>query len=295
MTALELPGALVTAEWLQGHLDEVIVLDATIVRTPNDAGKTQFADGSGEFAEEHIAGALFADVFDAFSDASAPFLFTRPSAEHLQATMRALGVDTTSTVVVYDRLSTAWAARIWWVLRSFGFTRVAVLDGGLRSWKDAGGPTESGPGRTPETPGTFEAFELDGFFVDIERMKLIATGVDTTPTLAGVRHAEFTGEGGGDRPGHIPNTRSLPFPDLLDDDGLISVAKTRLALDAHDLGAEPETILYCGGAINASGLALALTVAGQTGLTIYDGSLNEWKADPALPLVTGDDERAAAE
>ena len=54
-----------------------------------------------------------------------------------------------------------------------------------------------------------------------------------------------------------------------------------------DVGDE-EVLLYCGGGISASGSALTLAAIGQTAVRIYDGSLEEWSADPSLPLEVGE-------
>jgi thiosulfate/3-mercaptopyruvate sulfurtransferase len=48
-----------------------------------------------------------------------------------------------------------------------------------------------------------------------------------------------------------------------------------------------EVLLYCGGGISASANALTLAEIGTTAVRIYDGSLEEWSADPRLPLETG--------
>jgi thiosulfate/3-mercaptopyruvate sulfurtransferase len=37
--------------------------------------------------------------------------------------------------------------------------------------------------------------------------------------------------------------------------------------------------------VTASGSALALTMLGVSNIAVYDGSLSEWSADPALPLL----------
>ncbi|MFF1641037.1 rhodanese-like domain-containing protein [Streptomyces sp. NPDC058246] len=50
-----------------------------------------------------------------------------------------------------------------------------------------------------------------------------------------------------------------------------------------DQSASP-VVLYCGGGISAAGAALALTLLGREDITLYDGSLEEWSADPALPI-----------
>ena len=46
-----------------------------------------------------------------------------------------------------------------------------------------------------------------------------------------------------------------------------------------------EIVLYCGGAISASLLAFGLVQAGREYFRVYDGSLEEWSADLALPMV----------
>jgi thiosulfate/3-mercaptopyruvate sulfurtransferase len=48
-----------------------------------------------------------------------------------------------------------------------------------------------------------------------------------------------------------------------------------------------QVINYCGGGIAASGDALALVMLGHKDVKLYDASLNEWAADPALPMETG--------
>ncbi|MEY9840237.1 sulfurtransferase [Streptacidiphilus sp. EB103A] len=90
------------------------------------------------------------------------------------------------------------------------------------------------------------------------------------------------------RRGHIPGSRSLPGRELLDDNGRF-LPRDRLAarvgtvLDAEAL----HTVLYCGGGISAAGAALALTLLDHDDVSIYDGSLEQWSADPTQLLVLG--------
>ncbi len=44
-------------------------------------------------------------------------------------------------------------------------------------------------------------------------------------------------------------------------------------------------VTYCNGGIAAAAAALQLVRLGETDVAIYDGSLNEWAADPDAPLV----------
>ena len=46
-------------------------------------------------------------------------------------------------------------------------------------------------------------------------------------------------------------------------------------------------VAYCGGGVNAAGLALAFVNAGLQLPQVYDGSLNEWRDHAELGLVTG--------
>jgi thiosulfate/3-mercaptopyruvate sulfurtransferase len=51
--------------------------------------------------------------------------------------------------------------------------------------------------------------------------------------------------------------------------------------------AKPEVLTYCGGGIAATSVALVLAMLGYDRVKVYDNSLTEWAADPALPMQTG--------
>jgi thiosulfate/3-mercaptopyruvate sulfurtransferase len=46
-------------------------------------------------------------------------------------------------------------------------------------------------------------------------------------------------------------------------------------------------VTYCGVGIAATVDALALTVLGESDVALYDGSLQEWTSNPALPVEVG--------
>jgi thiosulfate/3-mercaptopyruvate sulfurtransferase len=66
-----------------------------------------------------------------------------------------VGIGNESRVVVYSSSNVMWATRLWWLLRSAGHERVAVLDGGFAKWRSDGHPNSADPCRY--TPSTFVA------------------------------------------------------------------------------------------------------------------------------------------
>ncbi|MDV7101067.1 rhodanese-like domain-containing protein [Gordonia amicalis] len=286
-------GSLVSAEELSEHLDSAIILDASVKRFVDDDGQTVFAPGDEVFREAHIPGACFADLFAAFSDPDSPVAFTRPTADQMAATAERLGFTQTDHIVVYDQLSGAYAARVWLVLRSYGFDRARVLDGGFARWTGLGLPVATGDERhgASREPAGVEVHDISGTrpaFADLTEVYEVACDEQSSTTLVcALREPDYTGESGGERPGHIPGSLNVPFPDLLDDDGTFSAERTRSALRARGIDAESDVIVYCGGGINAAGAALAFVEAGLPLPRVYDGSLSEWRMQPDLPLVTG--------
>jgi thiosulfate/3-mercaptopyruvate sulfurtransferase len=256
------------------------------VRAETSQGGLRWVSGRERYEAAHIPNARFADLLGAFSEPGAPTLFTHAAPQRFAAAAAALGVGPLSEVVVYDRADNMWAARLAWQFRALGFARVRVLDGGFATWRRDGGAVESGsPAVEPAEP--FAPSENPSFWADREDGLAIVEGRRSGTPICALRPSVFVGaEVNYARPGHIPGSLNAPHAATLDAKGrYLGGEKLALALGAT-LDAPGPLVLYCGGGIAASGLALALALAGRTDVAIYDGSLSEWSADPALPLVT---------
>src|SRR5690606_29100996 len=85
------------------------------------------------------------------------------------------------------------------------------------------------------------------------------------------------------RPGHIPSSVNIPFEDLVAEDGRFRDAgEVRdLFSDAGTLDEGKRVVTYCGGGIAATRVAFDLARLGRPDIAVYDGSLNEWTADPS--------------
>jgi thiosulfate/3-mercaptopyruvate sulfurtransferase len=294
-----LQAPVVSTQWLADYLgaDQLVVLDATVIPFARSDGRTGYVSGRDAYLSAgHVPEARFADVIEALSDPAGPYPFTRPSAERFAAAVGALGIDNNSTVVVYDSLVGQWAARVWWLFRSFGYDRVAVLDGGLTKWRledrplDIGHPAEPAPNTIFELP----ANPRPELWVDKAYVEGVVRGdIDATLICASPAR-EFSGEDVTRvRAGHIPGSLSVPAASLVDNQtnalfpnsALHQALRPALPDLAPSSTAERPIVVYCGGGIAAAAAALALTVLGEKHVAIYDESLNEWAADPAAELV----------
>jgi thiosulfate/3-mercaptopyruvate sulfurtransferase len=118
---------------------------------------------------------------------------------------------------------------------------------------------------------------------------------DDRPLVCGLPAGSFTGTDPSRyaRRGHIPGSVNVSSRDLFTSDGHVrSRVELILAYDTAGVDvaatATPEVLLYCGGGISAAANALTLAAIGTTAVRIYDGSLEEWTADPSLPLELGE-------
>ena len=150
---------LVDTTWLQNHLDdpELRILDCTVY-LPNyfeesSQEKVEIVPGLQDYNRAHIPGSVFVDLVGSLTDKSnKKFMFPMPSADQFASVMSRLGVGEDTRVILYDRMVNIWAARVWWMLRAFGFTNAAILDGGWAKWTAERRPTSAAPAAYP--PGT---------------------------------------------------------------------------------------------------------------------------------------------
>ena len=291
---------IVDSAWLDERLDDpnLRLLDATtFLSIPAKDGEAPgLWSGQDAFNEEHIPGAVFADILKNFSDRDAQLPMTIPSREQFVEEIEKLGVGEGTYVVIYDRgalanadvIASYWASRLRWQLKYEGFDNVAILDGGLVKWKQEGRPVSTETKSYPK--GNFTSTRRPELVVNKEQVRA-AIENDTVVLINSLSSADFYGETNTyPRKGHIPTSQNVFFgshsnPEtrlLWDDETLQNTFSTIGALDPNKT-----VITYCGGGIAATWNALLLNKLGQENVAIYDGSMNEWAADASCPLVTG--------
>jgi thiosulfate/3-mercaptopyruvate sulfurtransferase len=268
-------GNLVTCTWLAQKLDapHVRIIDASW-HLP-----TAKRDAKAEFEAKHIPGAQFYDLdVGAAPDTSLPHMM--PSASKFAADMAKLGIGNGSHVIVYDSVGLFSAARLWWMLRSFGHDKVSILDGGLKKWEADGLPVssvarEAGPAHFNARPST----------ENLRTLKEVGEALASQAAqVVDARSAtRFRGEEpeprSGVRPGHMPGARNVHYASLINADGTLKAEPDlRAAFEAAGVDLAKPIITSCGSGVTAAILILALEEIGHTSHALYDGSWAEWGA-----------------
>jgi len=254
----------------------------------HDLQNTEY--GAQAYAREHIPSALFLHLDRDLSGQKTgrngrhplpdPAVFARRMGE--------CGVGPDTQVVAYDNEGSAFAARLWWMLRWLGHDKVAVLDGGLAGWRRAGYALVSDVPAV--APANFEA-----------RLRPLA--VDADVVLGGLQGREaliidargpqrFSGEQETIDPvgGHIPGAVNRFYVDNLDDAGCYfrPAEELRAEFDVLLAGRDPANVVQtCGSGVTACQNLLAMEIAGLEGSRLYPGSWSEWCADPSRPIERG--------
>ena len=245
--------------------------------------------GRSEYEAERLPGAVYFDI-DAISDPETDLPHMLPTPEAFASAAGALGLSREAEIVVYDSFGVRSAARAWWTLRVMGYRRVQVLDGGLRAWRAAGLPLETGPHPVPPAVEVSPEARPERVRSQSEVASALETG---SAQVVDARSApRFRGEAPEPRPGlrsgHMPGALNLPFDRLLTAEGRMKPPEEiAAAFEAAGIDPARPVIATCGSGVTASVLALALEILGSQA-AVYDGSWAEWGGASGGDVVTGD-------
>lgn len=245
------------------------------------------ARGERDYADGHIARAVFADLNRDLSDLSKIGLGRHPLPDE-EAFSRVLcgwGWTPGRLLIAYDDAGGSLAAaRLWWMLRLTGHREVAVLDGGLAAWRS------SGLALTPQIEPNIRS-DVD---VRFDRSQIVETDdlqkVREDILLLDARAApRFRGEVEPIDPvaGHVPGARNRPFSENLHAGHFKSPAilrdEFRLLLGNT---AADHVVHMCGSGVTACHNLLAMEHAGLIGSRVYAPSWSGWIADRSRPTAT---------
>ena len=251
--------------------DDIVVFDA---RT----GKNSFED----YLQKHIKNARYIDLDKDLANVGENVAFggrhPLPSLENFLQKLENFGVSEEKHIVIYDTSNGAnAAARLWWMLKSFGLENVQVLSGGLQAAEKSGVELSQGvenfdKGNLKErTSWKFPLSTIED--VEVELFENTATVID-------VRDAcRYNGES---EPidlvaGHIPGAINVPFIENLDAEGnFLSPEILREKYQQILANLPGKLIIHCGSGVTACHTILAMDYAGLPIPSLYIGSWSEW-------------------
>ncbi len=276
--------SLVDAGWLEGQLGaaDLLVFDTTVYMSRTAGGQVDIQSGGDRWADSHIPTSGHLDLVHELSDTDSELWFTAPKPRDLAASLAARGVGNDTRVVLYDSELHMWATRVWWLMRSIGFTNVAILDGGFEGWRAQGRPIDDEPelDRTAVSLTVAVGRELGGFAtMDVVKTAVSGDSVCVLNALSQDNHngLDTASRFGYGRPGHIPGATNVPAQDLVDPETHQYRTLEELREQFKAAGAlDGRVITYCGAGIAATSDAFVLHLLGQDDVVVYDGSLREW-------------------
>ncbi len=266
---------LVTAQWLNEHKNE------------SNLRIIEVSEGD-LYTLEHIPNAAHTTI-EKWRFDNGTFLSIR-SVEEIEKEMSRLGIDEKSEVVLYapindpkDVLKTSY---IYWALNYHGIKNVALLDGGLKTWKNT--KLELTQAEPSIKPTAFKAKIDSAKIADISYVKShlgklpmidarpsdMYLGVTPTPTVK--------------RNGHIKGGMSYSWNYSVDKEYMLkpigmleSVFKEGYSLDKNK-----EVLVYCTGGLETSFNYFVLSgVLGYKNVRLYDASMKEWGNREDTPMT----------
>jgi len=275
------PDALVSTDWLAEHLN-----DPKVRILESDEDVLLYNIG-------HISNAQKIDWHDDLNDS-----ITRDYVDHtaFQKLLRRLGVDQSTTVVLYGDKSNWWATYAFWVFRLFDFPndKLRILDGGRNKWIAENRPLVT---EIPQFVTTsYVAPERNDTRIRAFKEQVLVQLPKTTPIVDVRSPDEYSGktthmaaypQEGVLRGGHIPRARSVPWSRAANPDGSFKSADELREIYEKEQGLKPsdDVITYCRIGERSSHTWFTLTyLLGYKTVRNYDGSWTEWGNSVRAPI-----------
>jgi thiosulfate/3-mercaptopyruvate sulfurtransferase len=234
------------------------------------------------YSNSHIPGARSFDIF------GISLIDTRPEPlkaflwiiEHL---IQAKGINSDSTLLLYDDIAGMRSARLFWFLEFFGHDDVHVLNGGFNAWLAAGLPTTH-EATIPE-PGNFKMKQRPELLATVDDVRA-ALDNPSTVIVDARTDEEYTGRlVRAARGGAVPGAVHLEWTNNLDARGFLRpAAELRQMYSSRGIVPDKEVIPHCHGGYRSAHTYLALRLIGYPKVRNYLGSWGEWGNRQDLPI-----------
>ena len=273
---------IVSTSWLEESLydSQLILLDTSmrkvVGKKPIEYDEQLFIPRAKQFDLENVFCNLASSQNNAF-----------PTQEQFTNEAQKLGINTDSTVVLYDNQGIYSSPRAWWIFQAMGFKNAVVLDGGLPQWQLENRKTVSELSNEASNKGDISGVYQSNLVCDSSY--IIENISNDKLTIIDARSAiRFSGATAeprvGVRSGHIPNSLNLPFAEILDNHRFKSSQQLTDIFSNLLSNKNNEIIFTCGSGITACIIMLAAVIADHKHTVLYDGSWSDWGSNDTLPI-----------
>ncbi len=196
------------------------------------------------------------------------------------------GLNSKDSIYIYDAKGNVEAARLWWMLKLYGFEKTALIDGGFIQWRMKGYTEVEG----------MENIQMNNFRFPgklnkniLASKKEIAEG-KYEQIIDARSMDEFDGsitKNGAFRAGHIPGAVRFDYYDMIEGGEMTFKKESKLLemLNERGLSSEKTTVVYChSGVRSAMALFVLKEIVGMKDVANYDGSWIEWSGDAKLDV-----------
>jgi thiosulfate/3-mercaptopyruvate sulfurtransferase len=276
---------LVTADWVEDHLDQFQSDDPEYRLVEVDVDTEAYDD-------EHAPGAIGFNWETQLQDQTQRDILEKGDFADL---LGSHGISDDSTVVLYGDNSNWFAAYTYWQFKYYGHEDVKLLDGGRDYWVENDYPTTDDVPSYPEVDydprGPFDG--IRAYRDDVE------VAINRGIPLVDVRSPEeFSGDvlappglqETAQRGGHIPGAANISWAATVNDDGTFkSKDELQELYESQGITNDQEVVAYCRIGERSSIAWFALSeLLGYDDVTNYDGSWTEWGNLVDAPIETGE-------
>jgi len=265
---------LVSAEWLNNdkNNNNLVIIDIS---------------GDSLYQKGHIPNALSSDISKWRVAKDEHLLLQTP--ETIEQHLQSLGVNKTSDIVVYshhaDSKDILKPTYVIWAIKAMGHKNVALLDGGQKSWQEAGYALSYD--KPNVSKGDFKAVLNHNMVADIE---YIRSHIGKARMIdARNEHFYFGSKLQPEllKAGHIPKATNYFWQYSLDENGKIKPASELRAMLVGGLKLDPKktVVTYCTGGLETSMNWFVLHNLLQfEDVKLYDASMKEWANRTDTPM-----------
>ena len=302
-----LPGPLVETDWLSKNLDKVQILDVRTnpksfkkyakkpaVNPCGVGGAKAKTPVGGHIDSKNIALVKWIKVLSRGESNGVKLQSMNIDKAKFSKLMAKSGVSNDTAVVITNNAESVedvmLATRLYWTMKYYGHTNVAILNGGTYKWMAE--KRDKSKSKSKPSSGKYTAKE--GNLALVASMKDVQAAIEADTQLVDSRPLSgYLGLAPTNklvtRQGHIPTAKNWPVATSLISNNTLtfqSADNIKKTASALGLDAGKATISYSDTGNFATLTWFALhEIAGNKGAKVYDASLNEWTQVAANKLA----------